>query len=596
MKKVLLSVLALTSFVFANAQISVRGVSPAAIANNFEFEWADPGGGDWTCPDFNIANTFVEDTLMMVDDGSTGLNPQGNPVSAEACNPLINDLTGKIAVVYRNTCEFGQKALYAQDAGAVGVIIINRDPESVGMGGGTYGTQINIPVVMLSSSDGALLTDEMANGSDVVVFMGNKQNLFANDCGTTKSNVMISRYGSLPQDMANNGYSFDLGCQFTNFGSADNDFYAVAEVTGPSGQLYYDSLAPLNMLSGDTLAIFNGNPNSFATMTNAVWDLGEHTVSYRLGLVSGVDEDLFDNSVSSDFYVTTDVLSLARQDASTGTVLANSYPSNHTASYQTCMMLQETYPNASTGVEGIYFAPYNNDSANAPLTDVFLEGEIMEWDDAWTDLTSAGGWAGITFDQLSQVGYFEWYGDASNTNGEVVYAELAEAVQLVDNQRYLVCLNSGIGAAPNDNLAFGYDNSPDYGAHFSIYDQPVTAMYIDNGSGGGNGWYTGWNSATAVTLGLKIAYDVNVIELETIDGIVYPNPAVDNLTISLEKGNGYANLAVYDIAGRLVISNDINTDSGLINVDLSNMENGNYIFHLNFTDGKTSNFNVVIAK
>ena len=25
-------------------------------------------------------------------------------------------------------------------------------------------------------------------------------------------------------------------------------------------------------------------------------------------------------------------------------------------------------------------------------------------------------------------------------------------------------------------------------------------------------------------------------------------------------------------------------------------ENGNYIFHLNFTDGKTSNFNVVIAK
>lgn len=593
MKKVLLSVLALTSFVFANAQISVRGVSPAAIANNFDFTWADPGGGDWTCPDFNIANTFVEDTLMMVDDGSTGLNPQGNPVSAEACNPLINDLTGKIAVCYRNTCEFGQKALYAQDAGAVGVIIINRDPEAVGMGGGTYGTQINIPVVMLSSTDGAILTDEMANGSDVVVFMGNKQNLFANDCGTTKSNVMISRYGSLPQDMANNGYSFDLGCQFTNFGSADNDFYAVAEVTGPSGQLYYDSLAPLNMLSGDTLAIFNGNPNSFATMTNAVWDLGEHTVSYRLGLVSGVDEDLFDNSVSSDFYVTTDVLSLARQDASTGTVLTNSYPINHTASYQTCMMLQETYPNASTGVEGIYFAPYNNDSVG-DLTDVFLEGEIMEWDDNWTSI--GGSWANVTFDQLSQVGYFEWYGDVSNTNGEVVYAELSEAVQLVDNQRYLVCLNSGIGAAPNDNLTFGYDNSPDYGANFSIYDQPITAMYIDNGSGGGNGWYTGWTSATAVTLGLKIAYDVNVIELETIDGIVYPNPAVDNLTISLEKGNGYANLAVYDIAGRLVLSNDINTDSGLINVDLSNMENGNYIFHLNFTDGKTSNFNVVIAK
>ena len=29
------------------------------------------------------------------DDGTTGLNPQGNPLSAEGCNPLINDLTGK---------------------------------------------------------------------------------------------------------------------------------------------------------------------------------------------------------------------------------------------------------------------------------------------------------------------------------------------------------------------------------------------------------------------------------------------------------------------------------------------------------------------
>ena len=90
MKKVLLSLLALTTFVFANAQISVRGVSPAAVATNFDFTWADPGGGDWTCPDFNIANTFVEDTLMLVDDGTAGLNPQGNPVSAEGCNPPVS--------------------------------------------------------------------------------------------------------------------------------------------------------------------------------------------------------------------------------------------------------------------------------------------------------------------------------------------------------------------------------------------------------------------------------------------------------------------------------------------------------------------------
>ena len=47
---------------------------------------------------------------MFAEDGTTGLNPQGNPISQEGCNPLINDLTGKIAVIWRNTCEFGAKA------------------------------------------------------------------------------------------------------------------------------------------------------------------------------------------------------------------------------------------------------------------------------------------------------------------------------------------------------------------------------------------------------------------------------------------------------------------------------------------------------
>ena len=33
-------------FAFAsNAQVVVRGVSPASIAYNFAFEWADPAGG-----------------------------------------------------------------------------------------------------------------------------------------------------------------------------------------------------------------------------------------------------------------------------------------------------------------------------------------------------------------------------------------------------------------------------------------------------------------------------------------------------------------------------------------------------------------------
>ena len=100
MKKILLSLAVIATGFSAQSQVICAGISPASIAGNYDFTWADPAGGDWTTPDFLIAGTFVEDTLAIVDDGSTGTNTQGNPVSAEGCFPLINgvDVSGKIAV------------------------------------------------------------------------------------------------------------------------------------------------------------------------------------------------------------------------------------------------------------------------------------------------------------------------------------------------------------------------------------------------------------------------------------------------------------------------------------------------------------------
>jgi hypothetical protein len=163
---------------FSNSQILVRGISPASIANSYQFTWADPYSG-WATPDFYTQGVFVEDTLMVVEDGSAGINPQGFPISQEGCNPLINNLTGKIAVIYRNSCEFSLKALNAQNAGAVGVIIINNVPSVVAMGAGANSANVTIPVVMLTPEDGAILVAEMANGA-VVVSMGNRCSMNGN--------------------------------------------------------------------------------------------------------------------------------------------------------------------------------------------------------------------------------------------------------------------------------------------------------------------------------------------------------------------------------------------------------------------------------
>lgn len=87
------------------------------------------------------------------------------------CAPLSNadEVAGNIALMERGGCKFGQKALHAQDAGAIGFIIRNDSLHGVildalpryplYMNGGTYGAQVSIPGLIISYWDGVHLSD-----------------------------------------------------------------------------------------------------------------------------------------------------------------------------------------------------------------------------------------------------------------------------------------------------------------------------------------------------------------------------------------------------------------------------------------------------
>ncbi len=94
--------------------------------------------------------------LELVEDG-TGNN--------EGCNALIGFTPGNVALIDRGTCEFGTKALNAENAGASGVIIVNNQQLPNGiipMGAGANGGSVTIPTVMIGNADGQLLKDELA--------------------------------------------------------------------------------------------------------------------------------------------------------------------------------------------------------------------------------------------------------------------------------------------------------------------------------------------------------------------------------------------------------------------------------------------------
>lgn len=564
---------------FSNSQVSVTGISPAPIVGDYVFTWGDPvNGTNWTlAPNFNTPGVYVQDTLMLVEDGSAGTNAQGHPVSQEGCNALTNDLTGKIAVVYRNVCGFGVKAVNAMNAGAVGVIIINRDNEAIGMDGGTEGATVTIPVVMLSSAEGAALVNEMANGP-VVVFMGNKVGLYANDAGSNRASIMIPPTGTTPKFIADAGNAFMIGIELLNYGSNSNDITVQATVVGPSGNVYDQSVGPVTMITGDTLSIFDGNLYEFPQFDLATYEAGDYVLTYTVSLASGADDAPDDNVFTQPFAISSDGAYggvLSRAASTSGNLIVNTFPSNAVTDYKACMYYQNTYTSPLTGVEGFYFSVGADTSTiNLPDAEIYLE--VFEWNDVWTTLS-----VGVTYDALTQVGVGTHVPASNDDNDDVIYQALDAPVILQDNQKYLFCLQTY-----NTEFYYGAEKV-DFNANVAIYDLPVSPINIDGT------WYSGqgWSNA-AIAIGAKIASNVGLEEFISVQGSAYPNPANDNVTVSVSaKGN--ANLTITDISGRTTYNGALDLTTGKANVDMSNLETGMYIFNVTFENGQKSQFNVV---
>ncbi len=565
------------------AQVICAVQSPANIAGNYDFTWADPPGG-WGTPDFLIPGTFIEDTLIMVNDGTPGTNATyGNLLAEEGCNPSpANAYAGKICVIRRNTCEFGVKAYEAQMAGAVGVIIVNRDPAVIGMGPGAQGANVTIPVVMLSSTDGQTLIDEMANGP-VVCLIGNKTGLFANDAGITDDATLISKSSGVASQLAQNGteFNFDLGTRVYNYGQLpQSNVTVIANVDGPSGTSVYNQSVSVGALaSGDSIDIFPGGAFSFPQFSLPTYTAGRYTLSYTVDL--GIaDEYNADNTISSDFVINDSIYTYASIDEVTGLPSSNNgfRPSTNNSTFSTCMVISD--PNASRiGVAGIYFQASTSTASGLALTGEEIALNLYRWEDVFTDLNDAN----LGFTALNSVA-FGFYNYTADLQGETVLGMFDTPVVLEDNQRYLACAQT-----VNVEVYLGHDTRKNYLWNEALYLQPITPNESD-----GTYFASGFGMDTPSAVGIAIfnAAELSVGETSFIDGKAYPNPANDNVTIELAS-EGAANMVVTDLAGKVVMNNTVNFLNGTTKVNIDGLDSGVYVFNVTFENGKTSQFNVV---
>ncbi|MEM6769035.1 MAG: M36 family metallopeptidase, partial [Bacteroidota bacterium] len=118
----------------AGVEASLAATFPASLAGDFTI-----GVGNFGVDEG--ANVAIEGHVVLADPEL-------------ACAALTNDLTGKVALIRRGTCEFGFKVLQAENAGAIGAIICNdaadNDPDrggTINMAAGADGLSVSIPSV-----------------------------------------------------------------------------------------------------------------------------------------------------------------------------------------------------------------------------------------------------------------------------------------------------------------------------------------------------------------------------------------------------------------------------------------------------------------
>lgn len=103
---------------------------------------------------------YGEDSLGMVSD------------SLMCDSMAFYDMTGKIALIRRGDCNFTLKSYRAQQAGAVGVIIVNNLYNAdagglVNMAGAAYASEVHIPCIFITRDDGDVILTKLDAGEPV---------------------------------------------------------------------------------------------------------------------------------------------------------------------------------------------------------------------------------------------------------------------------------------------------------------------------------------------------------------------------------------------------------------------------------------------
>jgi hypothetical protein len=588
MKKNLLTVLfaflGLGVFAQTSNNVVVTVLPPSAFAGNLDHSFAVAASG-WGVGDLEDPANAVIDTLAVVRDDTPTADSAG-------CNALINpeEINGKIAVVYRGDCEFGVKALNAQNAGAVAVVIVSRlGEEIITLGGGVNGPDVTIPTVFVLGDAVLPLRDEIDAGT-MTMFIGNKTGFYENDLGISQGLIQKAEYSALPYWLNNNDYMVMPRGGVVNYGTETQTNVSLTATISHNGNEVYNetSDAILAMASGDT--VFVDLPAY--TVPTGENNKGEYTLNYT---INNNTEDDFesDNQVQVGFFMSDSLLSYGAADAATSQPQPAQYfrPSTANQSVLSCIHFQN--PNVSsleggTQAVGMTFAAAYAQDAGDDITGVVVDFYAYEWTSEFTDLDDPNlDLSEETLDELT-FGTYEFLANDQEVN---IYVPFEDGpAELENDKRYLFCLNY-----TDINVFTGFDRaSTDYTQNASLYNQPLWPLQVDGGD---------FTVQSHFGLDVTPAYGVRMFSPSSISDNptqvkvqAYPNPTRDFVNILVPEGSDDILVTAYDLSGKQVMVTNVQPAGSLVQLSTEKLEKGAYIFNLSFSNGSYANFNLMVIE
>ncbi len=493
------------------------------------------------------------------------------------CDTILNNYAGKFVMIRRGTCEFGAKALKAEQAGAIGVIVVNHFATatengctSVPMGPGVVGDQVTIPAIFVGRDIGIELDGIIkTNGEAEICFV------FPRMLSPTSASMYAT---PLSQVSTMQGitvlYNNRSGVQQT-------DVNLKAEFYDPSGTLTgsVSYFMPVCDPGVDSFIVF---PPYYAPPAK-----GKHTVVYSNDKFTESIDTVYSHFEHTDYTFATDNLSVdaggvGPADADFAT--AGFYIQSGGLTLTGDVPAKATY--ATFGISNIE-AVYVPGDPTANIIGVAIYKADVDGD-------GVGDLSASFVDDLSAglISYNEYEMTGNEVNDSLINIELLDintnlpGVDLEANSAYYVSLIYD-GVASGAGICVRFMNSLDVNyAFFTGY--PNTPLFF------GQLYTGGWSGAIVMERIQLEGYvpGVKTVEPKTLDATkvsITPNPANEyfNLEFRLDDVNPSVAVSILDAKGRMVIGSQVekNFQNGVMTFDVKQLPSGVYFAWVRTAEG-----------